>query len=245
LLQKDSDKITEICVNGSILTDENDIAKAFKNHFENCAIKLSEGLPQGEDTSEIMDQGEDWGFTHVGEQDVIKIIKSLKNKNSSGHDCLTNRMLKREPHTFARLITSLINESIDEGIFPDSLKAAKVIPVFKKGDRLNLNNYRPISLLPVLSKVFEKVINSQLNVVIDNEFIDDNQFGFREGHSTEDAVLKLVDKVQRDLSSKLHVVTIYVDVSKAFDSCDHEILIKKLRRTGLNAQGIKFFKSYL
>ncbi len=88
-------------------------------------------------------------------------------------------MLKREPHTFARLVTNLINKSIDEGVFPDSLKSAKVIPIFKKGDRLNLNNYRPISLLPVLSKVFKKVINSQLNVVIDNGFIDDNQFGFR------------------------------------------------------------------
>jgi hypothetical protein len=90
---------------------------------------------------------------------LSKIIKSLKNKNSCGIDCLSNRMLKREPHAFSRLIVELINTSIDEGCFPDSLKTARIIPIFKKGDRSNLNNYRPIALLPVLSKVFEKVIN--------------------------------------------------------------------------------------
>ncbi len=245
MLQKSSEKIKEICVNGSFLTDENDIAKAFKEHFETCATKLSEGLPEGEDTSAAMEQGDEWHLEHTNEQQIVKIIHSMKNKNSSGFDDLTNRMLKREPHAFSRLIVTLINESIDEGIFPNALKTAKVIPIFKKGDKLNLNNYRPIALLPVLSKVFEKIINLQLNRIIDNGFIDDNQFGFRSGHSTEDAVVKLVDKIEKDLASKLHVVTVFVDVSKAFDSCDHEILIKKLKRTGLDSLGIKLFKSYL
>jgi hypothetical protein len=173
-----------------------------------------------------MEQGDEWHLEHTNEQQIIKIINSMKNKNSSGFDNLTNRMLKREPHAFARLIVNLINDSIDVGIFPNSLKTAKVIPIFKKGDKLNLNNYRPIALLPVLSKNFEKIINSQLNTITDNGFIDDNQFGFRSGHSTEDAVVKLVDKIEKDLASKLHVVSVFVDVSKAFDSCDHEILIK-------------------
>ena len=74
------------------------------------------------------------------------------------------------------------------------------------------------------------MVNSQLSTIIDNGFIDDNQFGFRSDHSTEDAVMKLVDKIEKDLSNKLHVVTIFVDVSKAFDSCDHEILIKKTKK---------------
>jgi hypothetical protein len=138
-----------------------------------------------------------------------------------------------------------INQSLAESVFPNSLKTAKIIPIYKKGDRSNLNNYRPIALLPVLSKVFEKVVNAQINKVIDLGFIDDNQFGFRSSHSTEDAVLKFVDKIERDLSNKLHVVTVYIDVSKAFDSCDHKILINKIKRTGLDNSGIKFFESYL
>ncbi len=150
-----------------------------------------------------MDQGPEWGFEDTNEQAIIRIIKSLKNKNSSGYDCLTNRMLKREPYLFARLMVELINSSLDEGIFPECLKEAKVIPIFKKGDHSNLKIYRPIALLHVLSKVIEKVVNSQLNTIIDNGFIDDNQFGFRSGHSTEDAVMKLADRIERDVSNKL------------------------------------------
>ena len=245
LIEKESIKINEICKDGVFLTNKEDIASAFKNHFETCASNLSQGLPQGHDTSVVMPLGDSWQLEHTNEIELLKIIKSLKNKNSCGIDCLSNRMLKREPHAFSRLIVDLINTSIDEGCFPDCLKTAKIIPVFKKGDRSNLNNYRPIALLPVLSKVFEKVINNQLNSVIEDKFIDDNQFGFRNAHSTEDAVLKFVDKVQKDLSLKLHVVTVFVDVSKAFDSCDHSILIKKIKRTGLNDNGIKLFESYL
>jgi len=244
-LQKEISKITEICENGTFLTDEVEISHAFRDHFETCAARLAEGLPPGEDTSVVMPQGSEWSLECVNEQTIINIIKSLKNKNSSGYDCLSNRMLKHEPHAFARLIVDLINESITSGNFPDCLKTAKVIPIYKKGDRTNLNNYRPISLLPVLSKVFEKVVNSQLNGIIDVDFIDENQFGFRNNHSTEDAVLKFVNKIEKDLSSKLHVATVYVDVSKAFDSCDHSILLSKIKRTGLNQTGLNFFKNYL
>jgi hypothetical protein len=82
---------------------------------------------------------------------------------------------------------------IGKGEFPITLKTATVIPIFKKGDKTNLNNYRPISLLPVISKIFEKVINNQLTSKIDNGYIDDNQFGFRQGFSTEDALTKFID----------------------------------------------------
>ena len=108
-----------------------------------------------------------------------------------------------------------------------------------------MDNYRPISLLPVLSKVFEKVLNAQITSVIDNGFIDDNQFGFRKGHSTEDAVIKFVDEIEKELSKKHHVASVFVDVSKAFDSCDHGILLKKLERTGLDETGINLMSNYL
>jgi retron-type reverse transcriptase len=148
-------------------------------------------------------------------------------------------MIKQEPYLFAKLLKPLINESINLGIFPTCLKTANVIPIFKKGDPTNLNNYRPISLLPVISKVFEKVLNNQLTSVIDKGYIDENQFGFRANHSTEDAVIKFVDKIERDIALGKHVVSIYIDVSKAFDSCDHDILLKKIGRTGLDEVGLK------
>ncbi len=245
LLQKANENITEINNNGIITDNDEEIATAFKKHFETCAGRLADNLPKGIDTSIIMPQGGEWGFVGTSEQEISKIIKSLQNKNSSGEDLLSNRMLKMEPYIFARLIKPLINESIEKGIFPNKLKVANVIPIFKKGDKTNLNNYRPISLLPVLSKVFEKVINLQLTKIIDAGYIDDNQFGFRKNHSTEDAILKFVDRIEKDLAMKKHVATVYIDVSKAFDSCDHSIIVTKLKRTGLNDMGLNLMKSYL
>ena len=110
---------------------------------------------------------------------------------------------------------------------------------------MSMNNYRPISLLPVMSKVFEKVLNHQLTSIIENGFIDDNQFGFRKAHSTEDALMRFADMVKRELAANKHVVSVFVDVSKAFDSCDHKILIRKIRKTGLDEVGIKLIESYL
>ena len=100
-------------------------------------------------------------------------------------------------------------------------------------------------MLPVMSKFFEKVLNSQLTNIIENDYIDENQFGFRRAHSTEDALIKFADKVQKELAENKHVVSIFVDVSKAFDSCDHEILINKIKRTGMDVKGINLMKSYL
>ena len=246
-LHLESSKITieSLEVNGEILTSKAEIASSFKQHFETCALKLAENLPQGQDTSSVMQGGDHWSFRHTSVPDLLKIIRSLKNKNSAGIDCLSNHMLKKEAYKFAVLLTPLINEALDEGLFPSCLKHANVIPIFKKGDKTNPNNYRPIALLPVLSKVFEKVLNEQLTAVIDNGFIDDNQFGFRRGFSTEDAAIKFVNQIQKDLNLKKHVVTVFVDVSKAFDSCDHKILMKKIAKTGLNNTGLALMRSYL
>jgi hypothetical protein len=174
------------------------------------------------------------------------MIKLMENKNSCGHDLLSNRMIKNEKVWFATTLTTLINESLTEGIFPEVLKKAVVIPIFKKGDATNLNNYRPISLLPVMSKLFEKVLNKQITQVLDiNGYIDDDQYGFRMQHSTEDAIVKFVDTIEKGLGENKHVVSISVDVSKAFDSCNHNIILAKMEQTGLNEHGISIMRSYL
>jgi len=176
----------------------------------------------------------------------LKIINTIQPKASCGLDLLSNAMLKKEKVIFASLLKQLINDTIAEGVFPDALKIAKVIPIFKKGDRANLNNYRPISLLPVFSKIVEKVINNQITEKLNElHLIDDNQYGFRTEHSTEDAVIKFIDYIERAKLDNKHVVSIHIDVSKAFDSCNHEILIKKLKRIGLHGSGLELMKSYL
>jgi hypothetical protein len=245
LLEKDNNKITKITYNGNVIEEDNQIASTFKDHFETCAAALAENLPPGNDTCNTMAQGQEWSFKKITELDLVKLISSLKNKNSCGPDLLSNRMLKAEKFAFSRILKPLINDSIEVGIFPDCLKIATVIPIFKKGNNDNLNNYRPIALLPVMSKVFEKVINMQLTSIIENGYIDENQFGFRKAHSTEDALMKFADKVQRELAASKHVVSVFVDVSKAFDSCDHDILLRKIKKTGLNNTGMALIGSYL
>jgi len=155
-------------------------------------------------------------------------------------------MIKKEISWFSTILPSLINSSMNEGIFPKVLKQATVIPIFKKGEKENLNNYRPISLLPVMSKIFEKIINSRITDKLDEKgYIDCNQYGFRKKHSTEDAILKFTNQIEKELSNKQHVVSVFVDVSKAFDSCDHNILIKKLGKIGIQGNSLELIKTYL
>ena len=133
------------------------------------------------------------------------------------------------------------------GIFPNKLKLAQVIRIYKKDDPTQVTNYRPISLLlPVLSKVIEKTIAKQLSGYFeDNKLFNQNQYGFRPGHSTEHAALELVDKITSQMDNNETPINIFLDLSKAFDTIDHNILLDKLKYYGLDDIAIKLFRSYL
>ena len=241
-----NEQIDELIIDNEPTNDKNEIAKKFKDHFENCAQQLASNLPQTGECEILFDQQPALDFEPVTTKTLESTIKSLLPKSSCGFDLLTNRMLKKEKKTFATLLTPLINESLAAGIFPEVLKIAKVIPIHKKGDKRNMNNYRPISLLPVLSKIFEKILNAQLTEHLDKyKIIDENQYGFRSGHSTEDAITKFIDTIEKELLTKKHVVSIYIDVSKAFDSCNHNILIEKLKRIGIRGPSLAIMINYL
>ncbi len=135
---------------------------------------------------------------------------------------------------------------INTGIFPDMLKIAKIIPIYKKDDETQLTNYRPISLLPTISKIFEKVIFKQLYKFFkNNNLFYNSQYGFREGHSTEFAAIELVDKITVEMDNMNSPINIFLDLSKAFDMLNHEILISKLEYYGLHGLSIELVKSYL
>ena len=123
-------------------------------------------------------------------------INKLPNKNSCGYDNLSTKIIKTLKGSLIKPLTLIINQILKTGVFPSQLKIAKVIPIFKKDDNKMFNNYRPISLLPVLSKVVEKVISSQINdfFKINNLFYD-SQYGFRPGHSTEYAAIEITDRI--------------------------------------------------
>ena len=143
-------------------------------------------------------------------------------------------------------LTITINQSLVTGIFPNKLKIAKVTLIFKKGGPTVIENCRPISLLPALSKVFERVIYSQIN----NYFVSNNlyyecKYGFRKNHSTELAVLNVVYSIINRMELGLTLITVYLDLSKAFDTLDHSILINKLKYHGIQGCALDLIKNYL
>ena len=185
-------------------------------------------------------------FQQVDENDILNIINNLTPKTSSGIDNLSIKHIKVIKYELAKPLTLITNQVLSSGIFPDKLKIAKVIPIFKKGDDTDVNNYRPISLLPVISKIIEKVIyNQTYNYFDQNKILYAHQYGFRKQHSTELAVLELVDRTIYTLDKDETPINIFLDLSKAFDTLNHTILLTKLHHYGIRDGSLNLFKSYL
>ena len=167
-------------------------------------------------------------------------------KASCGFDGISSRLLKLIKPVLTKSFTLIINQILTTGVFPDKLKTAKVIPIYKKGDETLFCNYRPISILPAISKVIETIIYDQLNSFLKrHKLIYDNQYGFRKEHSTEFAALELIDKILTRMDNKEIPINIYLDLSKAFDTLDHSILIDKLEFYGVEGVALDLFKNYL
>ena len=173
---------------------------------------------------------------------------SLASKDSEGIDGISSKFLKLIATQISKPLSYVINQSLYSGIFPASLKIAKVIPIYKDNDESEhlFQNYRPISILTAISKVFEKVMNLQLVAYLNvNGKFAPNQYGFRKGHSTELAALELVDRLTQAMLKDENPFSIFIDLSKAFDTLDHEILIKKLFNLGIKGNKLAWFRSYL
>ena len=155
-------------------------------------------------------------------------------------------LIKNIPYIISVPLSILYNKCFNKGYFTDSLKIAKVIPIYKKGIQDNIENYRPISILPILSKIFDKLIKTRISLFIENNnIINNRKFGFRNNLSTIDAVNALIEEVTDNLDSRLKYSMLSLDVSKAFDIIDHNILINKLRNIGVRGVCLKLMKSYL
>lgn len=177
--------------------------------------------------------------------EVETILKNLKT-NTPGYDDISPKILKHSSSVISTPLTHIINLSLKTGTFPDQLKKAKVVPLLKSGDRGDINNYRPISILPAFSKIFEKIISVRLiNYVESNNLIIAQQHGFRAQRSTESAILDFVNDVYLCLEQKSYVVGVFIDLSKAFDTLDHKILLHKLENYGIRGVVLKLFHSYL
>ena len=182
----------------------------------------------------------------VDETEVIKITKGLKISKSSGHDNINTFFLKKIINAIAKPLCHIFNLSISLGKYPNVFKLAKVIPIYKKDNPNLCQNYRPISILPCISKILERIIFNQIYKFLEKyNILCPNQYGFRKNYSTDLAVLDLLDKITQTLANKCHIIGIFMDLSKAFDTLDHKILLKKLERYGIRGTPLAWFKDYL
>ena len=169
----------------------------------------------------------------------------MKIKRAS-NDLIPLELFKLYPKSLIERLTLIFNKSIEDGVLPDKLKFSTIIPCFKKGNRKNCSNYRPISLLSYIDKILEKAVYQRLyNYLMKTKFLCVNQFGFRENHSTERAILSLMDRIYKYIDAKDYVIFISIDLTKAFDVIRHDILLKKLEYAGIRGSILTWFKSYL
>ena len=238
------------CDGNKVITDNTDIANCFNNFFCSIGPTLANSIkgPPNKSYEDNLKQTilSSFSFDTVNKDYVLGLIQKLKLKSSFGHDGLSSKILKHVAPEVGDILTSIINQSLLTGIFPDSLKLAKIAPIFKKEDPHLTDNYRPISLLPVISKIFEKVVFKQVyDYFNDNNLLYKNQYGFRKKHSTELAGLEFHDKLVTELDKSKLPIAIFLDLSKAFDTIDHDILLHKLRYYGISGTSLEWFKSYL
>ena len=232
------------------------IANHFNNFFTTVASKLVDKLPS---PSKLFDtdsyaflnfykvknsSNNKFVLKHVSESFVLHELKNLNSSKSTGLDEIPARFLK-DAAVFLKLpITFIINMSISENYVPDNMKIARVKPLFKKNSNLDVGNYRPVSILSIVSKILEKSVYSQLEkFLIDNNLLYELQSGFRNSYSTDTCLIHLMDHIRNNSAKGLYTGMIMLDLQKAFDTVDHQILCKKLEIMGVT--NTEWFMSYL
>ena len=250
-MNKESKTVTidKIVSDNHEITDKALISEAFNEHFSSVAERLADSIdPCDSNPKELGIQSPLYRFKlrHIPPNKVFNALNKLKNGKATGMHNLPNRILKLSKDVIANSLSDLFNACIDASVFPSDFKMARVAPIFKSDDREDLNNYRPISVLPTVARVFERLIYEQLyNYFAENKLLSNEQWGFRSIRSTALALSNCsytwtltVDR--GDINS-----AVFLDIKKAFGTIDHRILVNKLSQYGVCDDSVKFFESYI
>jgi len=238
----------EIVSDHGIVKNNVDVANHFNNYFVNVAANLESKIPAPVlSPLEYMGDRVTSSFfvLPVSSEDVRTEIMKLKCK-SCNLESVPPYIYKLCESSLTIIIARLFNLSVVHGIFPECLKTSRVIPVFKRGDKTSMNNYRPISTLPIMSKLFEKLMKKQLcNFLTYSDILTPCQFGFRQNSSTSDAILEFLHSTVNSLDSGDCIIATYLDFAKAFDTVRHDVLLDKLEHLGVRGIILDWFRSYL
>ena len=244
------DTITKIKYDNVLLQNPKEIANAFNNYYVNITTKLNIKHSDVHKASMLLNnlklgKTEQMVTIPITEVEVMNIIKSLKSKGTSGYDGISSKILKQCVHTVIKPFTYICNLSLTTGVFPERCKPAIIRPIYKKGDHSEINNYRPISLLPTISNILEKVLLNRLSQHFEsNNLLTSSQYGFWKNVHIDDAIFFLLDIII-PLDQHKCMGGIFCDLTKAFDCVDHDILLNKLQYYGVRGVCLSWFQSYL
>ena len=230
------------------LNDPKLIAEAFNKHFSDIGDKLAAKIQTKTSFKSFLKGRNPNSMALVSPTffEIYNVIHSLKNKKSFGVDTISSYFLKVASLVITPYLMHLFNACFNNGLFPEVLKVSKVIPIYKSGDKTKVNNYRPISLLPSLSKVMEKLLVVRLTSFLNaSGILYDRQYGFRKKRTTTQAVLDLVTNLYDNISKNKLSSLVAVDLTKAFDTVNHKILLEKLDYYGIRGICNDLIRSYL
>ena len=182
----------------------------------------------------------------ITDDGIFKIIAKLDPSKAYGHDKISFRMIKICNTSICKPLRLIFNHCIDSGIYPCEWKKANVVPIHKKGDKQTLKNYRPVSLLPICGKIFERLIyNEMFGFFLDKGLISANQSGFKPGDSCINQLLSITHNIYKSFDDGYEVRGVFLDISKAFDKVWHDGLIFKLQENGISGNLLKVLKHFL
>ena len=231
--------------------DSKIITEEFAKHFSSVGKKYANQITKSNISfnqylNNIIPSPNSMYMTPTNRTEIETLIDKLPNKTSKGSDNISNLLLKKLKPSISTPLEIIFNKSIEEGLFPNDMKMADVIPLYKNKEKFLVTNYRPISLLVTISKVLEKIIYKRTyGFLCSTEQLYQSQYGFRTGHSCENAISELVGTIVKNKEQKKSTVGVFIDLSKAFDTLNHAMLLQKMERYGIRGCALKWFTSYL
>ena len=243
-------KISEINDNGTILTEDIDIAQHFNSFFSKIGQKISDSISKTEtDPLSLIKTDPNTptlNFDEITPTHVNDILKQICPKKSVDIDGISNFLLKQLKDQISTPLAHIFNISLKKGVYPEKFKISRVIPIYKSGDHLLADNYRPISLISSIAKILDKIVAIKFTNHLEiNKLLYPFQFGFQKKASTELNLLHMTNFIGSALNDNKYCIGIFLDLKKAFDVVSHKILLKKLKHFGITGTTWEWFKSYL
>lgn len=249
---KPRDNHIELNVDNRLITSSLELAETFNDFFVNIPINTTSSLCSSSVTAETVLRGNVrecdilFSFHYIRPNDIIKTFKSLNSKKTTDLWGISVKIIENIVVEISPYLAAIFNECVDTGIFPNLMKHSKILPLFKNGSKTDPTNFRPISILPAFSKIFEKVILQQLESHFNiNKLLHNEQYGFRKNRSTIDAGAALMQHIFSAWENSQDAVGVFCDLSKAFDCVEHLTLLKKLRHYGVKDAALDLVASYL